>query len=528
MAEAPPSTALAMAYGATLDVQEKNVLFVSNLSERISETLLRESFEPSCGPIDEVVFKFYPGSLRAYAQIAFRTSKGVQEGSKLGGTNILGTAIECSVVDPTSFAVNEAIALQKAREEAREDPQAQVNEWHEKLRKVGEARLARTVHLAGLPDHATLEGLRQLCSEFGEVEQLRLDVDKDGKKFGLVQFAELSTVRVCTFRRTFLVDDCVVVVSQAKTEVDVTDIKEASVEFRHYLVDRVGQGAQTSAASSLSQQGGFGSSNSFWEQLAKKQQELYSSQLQKVRTAAEDFLGPDAAPSSPPAASDDSAVPDWVKDLQPPPEVLFEMERKAAAEAEERAKRARSRSRSPSADPLVDIDRYAEPDDKAPLDLEDAPDIVGGSELAVVGESSEDSEASDASSAIEEVGGQYADGPKAQRARRAALRAARQAKAAARQRRVPGAQGQRVPPKPQTPAQFAAAKTMIPPKPQTPAQFAAARARAVQRLQAKATLKVAPAAEPRKQRKRRADDGIELLGETVASAANVLLDDDVL
>eukprot|EP00439_Symbiodinium_sp_Y106_P077573 s611_g16.t1 len=77
-----------------------NSLFVRNLSPQVTETVIREVFS-SCDEIVKVSFKPYPNNeTQFFAQVDFKTSMGVSEGSKLTGTKILGCACSCSVIDP--------------------------------------------------------------------------------------------------------------------------------------------------------------------------------------------------------------------------------------------------------------------------------------------------------------------------------------------------------------------------------------------------------------------------------------------
>eukprot|EP00435_Cladocopium_sp_Y103_P032346 s4399_g8.t1 len=185
-----PSVIAAVSLGAIVDVKDKNSLYVSNLSVNVTENSLREVFH-SCGQLDEVIFRTYPGSLKWYAQLNFRSPEGVVQGSKMEGTPICGTGIRCSAIDPTSFAANEVLARLQAKEEAAnkdggdrdddpilqrlstlcEDPDAARQEWHKKLREHAEARKLRTVHIDGLPQNTTLQDLQRLGEQFGAVEQ---------------------------------------------------------------------------------------------------------------------------------------------------------------------------------------------------------------------------------------------------------------------------------------------------------------------------------------------------------------------
>ncbi|CAL1154833.1 unnamed protein product, partial [Cladocopium goreaui] len=443
-----PSVIAAVSLGAIVDVKDKNSLYVSNLSVNVTENSLREVFH-SCGQLDEVIFRTYPGSLKWYAQLNFRSPEGVVQGSKMEGTPICGTGIRCSAIDPTSFAANEVLARLQAKEDAanKEDPEVARQEWHKKLREHAEARKLRTVHIDGLPQNTTLQGLQRLGEQFGAVEQLRLDRDDKGAPFGLIQFKELGIARGCCLRRTFLVDDHVVLISESKSEVNSTDIEEATVEFQHPCIDRA-LAAASGGEQTKAPQG------KFWEDLAEKRRQLYNSKLEQVRQNAEAILGPGVAPSPPPSPEEDDffawakqAVA-WAVPMDP-----------AAEEAQEEAP-----------------DGIQEEEERGPVDLEEHPDIVPGTELAVLNDSSEE-EISDGASeegGVDVVGGAFADGPKARRQRRAALRAQRN-------KTRPKVAVTQV-----TPSQWAAQRAQAMERLQSsPAQWAAARQRALERLKAK-------------------------------------------
>ncbi|CAJ1333470.1 unnamed protein product [Effrenium voratum] len=451
-----PSVATAVAYGAILDVKDKHSLYVSNLSVTVTENTLREIFH-SCGKLDQVIFRTYPGSLKWYAQLNFRTSEGVVEASKLEGTAICGCAIKCSAVDPTCFAAHQVIEELKAKEDAtekaKEELEAARQEWYKKLQEHKEARKKRTVHVDGLPPQTTLQELQQLAEQFGTVEQLRLDRDAKGGAFGLVQFKDQSVARGCCLRQTFLVDEHVVVISASKSEVNSMDIEEATVEFRHPVIERALASTGGRESNAGAPQG------KFWEELAEKQRQLYNEKLDQVRQHAEAILGPGVVPAPAPAASPppEEDFFAWAKQaaafFEPTPEAI-------AAEAAEAA----AASEAPEEEPQ-----------KGPVDIEEHPDIVPGTELAVLQDSSsEEISDEDHENEVELAGGFFADGPRAQRQRRAALR-----RRAAKERglaRAAKAKAKAIP----SPAQWAAARAVALERLQnSPAQWAAARARAL-------------------------------------------------
>ncbi|CAE7906503.1 unnamed protein product, partial [Symbiodinium necroappetens] len=376
-----------------------------------------------------------------YAQLNFQTADGVVQ-----------------AIDPTSYAANDVLARLQAKEEEvanKEDPEIARQEWHKKLREHAEARTLRTVHVSGLPASTTLQELQRLGEQFGSVEQLRLDRDAKGAK-------ELGIARGCCLKRTFLVtlrkvDESVVIFSESKSEVNSTDIEEATVEFRHPCVDRALASAGTEPTTQPQ--------GKFWDELAEKQRQLYNRKLEKVRATAEAILGPGTTPSPPPSPPEEDDFFAWAKQAA----AIFnpEAEEQSADIAEGNLE-----------------ERPAASEELGPVDLEEHPDIVPGTELAVLQDSSsEEISESSAASGIEQVGGKFADGPRAQRKRRAALRRERT-------RRQPKAKSLAAAAKlPITPAQWAAsaaaARAESAEKLKSPAQWAAARARALERLKAK-------------------------------------------
>eukprot|EP00434_Breviolum_minutum_P031983 symbB.v1.2.028284.t1/scaffold2987.1/size129848/6 len=365
------------------------------------------------------------------------------------GTPICGTGIRCSAIDPTSFAAHEVLARLQAKEEAanKEDPDAARQEWHKKLREHAEARKLRTVHIDGLPQNTTLQDLQRLGEQFGNVEQLRLDRNEQGAPFGLVQFKELGIARGCCLRRTFLVDEHVVIFSESKSEVNSMDIEEATVEFQHPCIDRA-LAAESGGEKSKTPQG------KFWEDLAEKRRQLYNSKLEQVRQTAESILGPGVAPS-PPSPEEEEDFFAWAK--------------QAAAWA--------TPMEAPETDPPETQPAEEPEEERGPVDLEEHPDIVPGTELAVLHTSSEEEISEDSGhDGIEHVGGNFADGPRARRQRRAALRAQRTKRPAKTASQAPLV----------TPSQWAAQRAQAMERLHaSPAQWAAARQRALERLKAK-------------------------------------------
>lgn len=220
-----------------------NTLFVRNISPQCSENVIRETFGV-CDDIEQVLFRSFPNrTTEFFAQIDFRTPKGVLEGNNLSGTPLLGVPCECSVVDPYAAIVTKQVldsqqsVLPESAVEESTEPQGTQLDHIKKFRAAAEEKRLRTVHMAGLPDGTSEEALQVLCSQIGEVERLRLDEDGEGHPFALVEFKQRDVAFACKSRREFLVDGKLLVITEAKTMVDVTDFTEQSVHFHAPIYD---------------------------------------------------------------------------------------------------------------------------------------------------------------------------------------------------------------------------------------------------------------------------------------------------
>mmetsp|Transcript_64090 Transcript_64090/g.169857 ORF Transcript_64090/g.169857 Transcript_64090/m.169857 type:complete len:463 (-) Transcript_64090:51-1439(-) len=222
----------------------KNSLFVRNLSPQVTESIMREIFGP-CDEIDQILFRAFPGSnTQFFAQIDFKSSKGVAEGSKLNSTAICGVQVLCSVIDPIAAKLMPQLQQQQAILDSplgsiygAAEPQGVQAEYFKKQREIAEDQRFRTVHVAGLARGTSEESLGTVCGHFGEVEALRIDEDDNGETFALVEFKEQGPAHVCKGQRQFVVDGRVLVFSDAKTMVDVTAFAEKNVHFQTPIFD---------------------------------------------------------------------------------------------------------------------------------------------------------------------------------------------------------------------------------------------------------------------------------------------------
>eukprot|EP00930_Biecheleria_cincta_P006911 TRINITY_DN108016_c0_g1_i1.p1 TRINITY_DN108016_c0_g1~~TRINITY_DN108016_c0_g1_i1.p1 ORF type:complete len:558 (-),score=146.60 TRINITY_DN108016_c0_g1_i1:105-1778(-) len=222
----------------------RNSLFVRNLSPNVTESVLREVFE-RCDEIEKVTFKPYPGNEKQFfARIDFKTSAGVAEGSKLSGSAILGVVCTCGVIDPIQQAESgrqlalQSQSLETTTQEEQADQEFEIRADHlRKAKEAAEHNRLRTCHIAGLGADFKVEKLKRLCEGFGQVEMLRIDKDSAGLPFGLVEFADEKVAHVVKMTRQFLVEDRVLVFTEAKSHVDNARIEEMTVEFQAPIID---------------------------------------------------------------------------------------------------------------------------------------------------------------------------------------------------------------------------------------------------------------------------------------------------
>lgn len=223
----------------------KNSLFVRNLSPQVSETILRDAFGQCGDEILHIAFRAFPNqNHQFFAQIDFKSSLGVAEGSKLNGTKILGTAIVTGVIDPITALVAQpkpgADRTGTGEGGVPDDmvgPQGVQAEYFRLQKEAADDQRFRTVHVSGLPDNVKDEGLKKMCCHFGEVLSCRIDTDPFGKVFGLVEFKEKGPAHVCKAQREFFVHGRVLTFSESKTMVDVVSFTEKNVHFQDTVFD---------------------------------------------------------------------------------------------------------------------------------------------------------------------------------------------------------------------------------------------------------------------------------------------------
>ncbi|CAJ1367522.1 unnamed protein product [Effrenium voratum] len=129
-----------------------------------------------------------------------------------------------------------AATLPTEEEMAAEDHEVKAEHLRKAKEAAEEFRL-RTCHIAGLAEDTKKDIVRSLCEGFGEVENLRIDTAADGTTFGLVEFKEIKVAHVVKMQRSFLVEDRVLVFTEAKSHVDNAKVQEMMVQFQAPIID---------------------------------------------------------------------------------------------------------------------------------------------------------------------------------------------------------------------------------------------------------------------------------------------------
>mmetsp|Transcript_19902 Transcript_19902/g.37433 ORF Transcript_19902/g.37433 Transcript_19902/m.37433 type:complete len:862 (-) Transcript_19902:60-2645(-) len=294
----------------------KNSLFIRNLSPNVTEKALRELFTP-IDAIERISFRAFPNqNHQFFAQIDFKSSKGVTDGTKLNGTKIMGVECLIGVIDP----VTSKLQLQLENEAASakiggapststmvgdiEQPQGVQAEYFKRQKEAREDTIFRTAHMTGFQKGVTEEVLLKFCSHFGEVLNLRIEEPEQGDPFAIIEFKEKGAAHVVKTQREYLVDGRILKFSESKTMVDDVSFTEQAVHFQAPVFDTLNMRAV------LAQQG----------QLNAK--------LSKVREAAMSIFTEPSKDDE--AAKSDSAAP------APEDKSEDQIERRQASESREK------------------------------------------------------------------------------------------------------------------------------------------------------------------------------------------------
>eukprot|EP00747_Dinoflagellata_sp_TGD_P165112 gnl/TRDRNA2_/TRDRNA2_185968_c0_seq1.p1 gnl/TRDRNA2_/TRDRNA2_185968_c0~~gnl/TRDRNA2_/TRDRNA2_185968_c0_seq1.p1 ORF type:complete len:772 (-),score=252.57 gnl/TRDRNA2_/TRDRNA2_185968_c0_seq1:99-2414(-) len=242
-------TELAIVPKLTKETFSKSSIFVRNLSPNVTEKILREYFD-RCDEILKIAFRTFPDKPdQVFAQIDFRTSKGVTEGTKLSGVEICGVACAVGVIDPVlakelgaatqwEFSQDAAAAQGYANLSSSGDaPQGIQAEYFRQKKEEVEDQKFRTVHVGGLTGDVSEDAIRTFVKNFGEVKELKVDKDARGQGFALVEFEKRTDAFKCRMQQRCIVDGQEVTFSEAKSMVNDVAFTEANVHFQSPMFD---------------------------------------------------------------------------------------------------------------------------------------------------------------------------------------------------------------------------------------------------------------------------------------------------
>jgi len=248
----------------------KNSLFVRNLSPNVTEGILREVFG-GCDEIDAVIFRAFPNKdNQFFAQIDFKSSKGITEGTQLNGTAIMGTQCLVGVIDPLAaknqqdeekLKLQKEMALQKAHgglsaEQIAAENLRQENEeaqYFKRQKEEMDDQGFRTVHLTGFKEGVTEEALRMFCEHFGEVNSCRVEEPEGQEPFALIEFTERGPAHVVKTQKSYEVDGRIITFSEAKVMVEAQKFAEKTVHFQQPIFDTMNMRAVLNQQQHLSQ-----------------------------------------------------------------------------------------------------------------------------------------------------------------------------------------------------------------------------------------------------------------------------------
>jgi len=367
-------------------------LFVRNLSPDVNEQVLREVFDHDV--IEKISFRAFPNSNNQFfAQIDFVSSTGVTEGSKLSGVLILGVPCEVGVVDPIISEGNRRAAASSGGSggaAGSTDEVLDIAEVNRRITEASEDQRMRTIHIAGLAPGTTDEQLERLVLKFGELERLKVDTDTKGACFGLVEFKDRGPAHIAKTQRSFKVDDRVLTVTEAKSMVEESSFMEQTIQFQAPIIDAMAM------------------KNVLYQQLDLREK------LDKVREAARSIASKapeqleeeaEEAPAGPGAIA---AAKAKVKELLEREErkkkkaekkevkKLKKVEKKQKKKEKKKTRKAKAAAAAPEGSESEDedaVDISESPD--GPVDLVDEVELVGNTELVMLGDESSSSSGSE-------------------------------------------------------------------------------------------------------------------------------------
>merc|ERR1712187_425227 len=144
----------------------------------------------------------------------------------------MGVSCMCGVVDPVQLQ-----SMPSVKEiDQSEIEGAMKKEYERRQKEAEEDQRFRTVHIANIPADTTESNIRMLCTNFGEIEDLRLNANH-AEPHAIVEFKERGPAHVAKIQGEFCVDGRVITFTESKVFVDETTNQEKNVHFQNVLLD---------------------------------------------------------------------------------------------------------------------------------------------------------------------------------------------------------------------------------------------------------------------------------------------------
>merc|ERR1712039_174833 len=137
------------------------------------------------------------------------------------------------VIDPLADGPAKVDAPETA-EEAHEQQKA------ETLRRACEADddiRRRTIHIAGIGEEMNINFMRNMCTQFGPVEKVKIDKDKTGANFAMIEFREKGPAHQCKLQQQYAVNGRVLIMTEAQTVIDEAGLTEFGIEFEDSMIN---------------------------------------------------------------------------------------------------------------------------------------------------------------------------------------------------------------------------------------------------------------------------------------------------
>merc|ERR1712056_123231 len=82
-----------------------------------------------------------------------------------------------------------------------------------------------------------MDFMRKMCTQFGVVDKVKIDIDQNGSRFALVEFREKGPAHVCKLQQQYAVNGRVLIMTEAQSVVDEANLTELGIEFEDPMIN---------------------------------------------------------------------------------------------------------------------------------------------------------------------------------------------------------------------------------------------------------------------------------------------------